>query len=80
MMHYAAREISQEWCWEKISHSSASALSWKKSDQIRRQNRQDLVIRVGRSFILDHVDKVFTWMIYTHVLNKPGIGVRSPLD
>jgi hypothetical protein len=30
--------------------------------------------------MLDRVDKVFTWMIYTHVLNKPGIGVRSPLD
>ena len=30
--------------------------------------------------MLNHVDKVFTWMIYTHVLNKPGIGVKSPLD
>ena len=28
----------------------------------------------------DHVDEVFTWMIYTHVLNKPGVGVKSPLD
>jgi len=34
----------------------------------------------GPIFILDHVDGVFTWMIYTHVLNKPGIGVKSPLD
>jgi putative endonuclease len=64
----------------KISQSSASALPWKKSDQIRRQNSHDLEIPVGRSFMLDHVDKVFTWMIYTHVLNKPGIGVKSPLD
>jgi site-specific recombinase XerD len=23
---------------------------------------------------------VSTTMIYTHVLNKPGIGVKSPLD
>ena len=23
---------------------------------------------------------VSTTMIYTHVLNKPGLGVRSPLD
>ena len=29
--------------------------------------------------LLEHRD-VSTTMIYTHVLNKPGIGVRSPLD
>ena len=28
---------------------------------------------------LGHKD-VCTMMIYTHVLNKPGIGVKSPLD
>jgi site-specific recombinase XerC len=32
-----------------------------------------------RSELLGHKD-VSTAMIYTHVLNKPGIGVRSPLD
>ena len=26
------------------------------------------------------VKDVSTTMIYTHVLNKPGIGVKSPLD
>ena len=32
-----------------------------------------------KQFIAGHVD-VSTTMIYTYVLNKPGVAVKSPVD
>jgi prophage tail gpP-like protein len=34
----------------------------------------------GRNATADLVDNMATTMIYTHVLNRGGRGVRSPLD
>ena len=36
-------------------------------------------LEVRLEVLLGHVD-VATTQIYTHVMQKPGLGVRSPLD
>ena len=45
--------------------------------RVKLLHEQDLAAGQGRGFVQKAVS---TTQIYTHVMAKPGLGVRSPLD
>ncbi len=73
-----------EWAWQYVFPSSRISVEKRANCHSLRHSFATQLLRRGYDIrtvqeLLGHKD-VSTTMIYTHVLNRPGIAVRSPLD
>ncbi|PYL45057.1 MAG: hypothetical protein DMF40_16200 [Verrucomicrobia bacterium] len=82
---YRRHHVDESWLQQEVKRAvRASGISKSASCHTFRHSFATHLLENGYDIrtvqeLLGHKD-VSTTMIYTHVLNKPGIGVKSPLD
>ncbi len=69
----------REWAWRFVFPSHALSTDPRSGSVRRHHVYENYLIRGVKDELLGHAD-VSTTMLYTHVLNRGGQGVRSPLD
>jgi hypothetical protein len=76
-------EISEKWRRQATFASSVKELSREASNSPEGKGVSAASLNAKRLDHTRHVsaaERAFTWIIYTHVLNKPGLAIRSSLD
>lgn len=73
---------AREWRWHWV-FPAARFYADRETGELKRHHRHESVlqrdVKDATRKVLGHRD-VTTTMIYTHVLNRGGLGVKSPLD